>query len=174
MQGPLHTYNGLQLSVGCDWHAQLTMSARGFSGRVFGLGFCFGWVQVRVSALHRDVARVLGEQGVAHAIEHLTPDRLFSVDIALPGALDNQVFPQSPRWQSSRSIPDGCSRAAFRHSMRSSHHHDARKETGSVRRPCCITGVVSAPVSGLTPGRFFPMRRGCLASAAMLDLCPGR
>lgn len=39
-----------------------------------------------MSALHRDVSRVLAEAGVAHAIEALTPDRLFSVDIALPGA----------------------------------------------------------------------------------------
>ena len=38
---------------------------------------------VRVSALHREVSRLLGERGVAHTIEHLTDDQLFSVDIAL-------------------------------------------------------------------------------------------
>lgn len=41
---------------------------------------------MRISALHRDVARVLTEQGVSHAIEHLTDDHLFSIDIALTGA----------------------------------------------------------------------------------------
>ena len=40
---------------------------------------------VRVSGLHRDVSRLLRERGVPHAIEHLTDDHLFSVDIALPG-----------------------------------------------------------------------------------------
>ena len=40
---------------------------------------------VRVSALHREVSRLLGERGVAHTIEHLTDDQLFSVDIALAG-----------------------------------------------------------------------------------------
>jgi hypothetical protein len=41
---------------------------------------------VRVSALHREVSRLLADRGVPHAIEHLTDDNLFSVDIALPGA----------------------------------------------------------------------------------------
>ena len=40
---------------------------------------------VRISALHRDVARVLTEYGIPHNIEHVTEDELFSVDIALPG-----------------------------------------------------------------------------------------
>lgn len=40
---------------------------------------------VRISALHRDVARVLSEYGIHHNIEHVTEDELFSVDIALPG-----------------------------------------------------------------------------------------
>ncbi len=40
---------------------------------------------VRISALHRDVARVLTEHGIPHNIEHVTEDELFSVDIALPG-----------------------------------------------------------------------------------------
>ena len=40
---------------------------------------------VRVSGLHRDVSRLLRAHGVLHTIEHLTDDRLFSVDIALPG-----------------------------------------------------------------------------------------
>ncbi|CAL8462328.1 g1861 [Coccomyxa elongata] len=39
---------------------------------------------VRISALHRDVARVLTEYGIPHNIEHVTEDELFSVDIALP------------------------------------------------------------------------------------------
>lgn len=42
---------------------------------------------VRVSALHREVSRLLGDRGVAHTIEHLTDDQLFSVDIALAGEL---------------------------------------------------------------------------------------
>ena len=42
---------------------------------------------VRVSALHRDVSRLLSEHGVLHTIEHLTDDHLFSVDIALAGEL---------------------------------------------------------------------------------------
>jgi len=42
---------------------------------------------VRVSALHRDVSRLLSEHGVLHTIEHLTDDHLFSVDIALAGML---------------------------------------------------------------------------------------
>lgn len=40
---------------------------------------------VRISALHRDVARVLTEHGIFHNIEHVTEDELFSMDIALPG-----------------------------------------------------------------------------------------
>ncbi|BDA46187.1 probable RAP domain-containing protein, chloroplastic [Coccomyxa sp. Obi] len=39
---------------------------------------------VRISALHRDVARVLTEYSISHNIEHVTEDELFSVDIALP------------------------------------------------------------------------------------------
>ena len=42
---------------------------------------------VRVSALHCEVSRLLGERGVPHTIEHLTDDQLFSVDIALAGDL---------------------------------------------------------------------------------------
>lgn len=40
---------------------------------------------VRISALHRDVARLLMAIDIPHTIEQLTEDRLFSVDIALPG-----------------------------------------------------------------------------------------
>ena len=39
-----------------------------------------------MSELQRDVARVLRALGVPHQLEALTPDGLFSVDIALPGA----------------------------------------------------------------------------------------
>jgi len=38
---------------------------------------------VRVSQLHRDVAEVVRKAGMPFAIEHLTEDRLFSIDIAL-------------------------------------------------------------------------------------------
>ncbi len=40
---------------------------------------------IRVSGLHRDVARVLTSMGLSHTIEQLTDDNLFSVDIALAG-----------------------------------------------------------------------------------------
>ena len=47
------------------------------------------WIEsckhIRVSALHRDVARVLTLMGLPHTIEQLTEDSLFSVDIALAG-----------------------------------------------------------------------------------------
>jgi hypothetical protein len=41
--------------------------------------------KVRISALHRDVARLLTDINIPHTIEQLTEDQLFSVDIALPG-----------------------------------------------------------------------------------------
>ena len=41
---------------------------------------------VRVSFLHRDVSRVLTSMGHEHYIEHLTEDRLFSMDISLASA----------------------------------------------------------------------------------------
>lgn len=47
---------------------------------------------VRVSALHREVSRLLADRGVPHAIEHLTDDHLFSVDIALPGARTHHLI----------------------------------------------------------------------------------
>lgn len=40
---------------------------------------------MRVSQLHRDVAEVVRKAGMPFAIEHLTEDRLFSIDIALTG-----------------------------------------------------------------------------------------
>jgi len=47
------------------------------------------WIEscknIRVSGLHRDVARVLTSMGLSHTIEQLTDDSLFSVDIALAG-----------------------------------------------------------------------------------------
>ena len=47
------------------------------------------WIEscknIRVSGLHRDVARVLTSMGLSHTIEQLTHDSLFSVDIALAG-----------------------------------------------------------------------------------------
>ena len=52
------------------------------------------WIEsckhIRVSGLHRDVARVLTLMGLTHTIEQLTDDSLFSVDIALTGAAHNQ------------------------------------------------------------------------------------
>ena len=58
-----------------------------FVGGTVCLAAYFGapCAQVRVSALHRDVSRALAERGCGHVIEHLPPDRLFSIDIALPG-----------------------------------------------------------------------------------------
>lgn len=48
------------------------------------------WIEscknIRVSCLHRDVARVLTLMGLTHTLEQLTEDSLFSVDIALTGA----------------------------------------------------------------------------------------
>ena len=48
------------------------------------------WIEscknIRVSGLHRDVARVMTSMGLSHTIEQLTDDSLFSVDIALAGA----------------------------------------------------------------------------------------
>ena len=41
--------------------------------------------KVRISKLHRDVARVMTDMGLAHSLEQLTEDELFSVDIALTG-----------------------------------------------------------------------------------------
>ena len=42
---------------------------------------------VRISHLHRDVSRVLSMLGHQHFIEHLTEDKLFSMDISLAGEL---------------------------------------------------------------------------------------
>lgn len=39
-----------------------------------------------MSELQRDVARVLTAAGVPHQLEARTPDVMFSVNIALPGA----------------------------------------------------------------------------------------
>ena len=54
--------------------------------------------QVRVSQLHNDVAEVLRKAGIPFAMEHLTEDRLFSIDIALTG--------NSISFLPSRSNPD--------------------------------------------------------------------
>ncbi len=43
---------------------------------------------VVISQLHRDVSAVLDGMGLAHAIEHVTQDGLFSIDLAL---LDGRV-----------------------------------------------------------------------------------
>ena len=52
------------------------------------------WIEsckhIRVSGLHRDVARVLTLMGLPHTIEQLTDDSLFSVDLALIGAALNE------------------------------------------------------------------------------------
>ena len=54
------------------------------------------WIEsckhIRVSGLHRDVARVLTLMGLAHTIEQLTQDSLFSVDIALAGKMPHISF----------------------------------------------------------------------------------
>ena len=42
-------------------------------------------LNVRISQLHNDVARCLRSLGVPITIEQLTDDRLFSIDIAIPG-----------------------------------------------------------------------------------------
>lgn len=39
----------------------------------------------RTSEFHKDVARVMADMGLAHTLEQLTEDNLFSVDIALQG-----------------------------------------------------------------------------------------
>lgn len=55
------------------------------------------WIEsckhIRVSGLHRDVARVLTLMGLTHTIEQLTDDSLFSVDIALTGAAPQETIP---------------------------------------------------------------------------------
>lgn len=48
---------------------------------------------VRVSFLHRDVSRVLTSMGYEHFIEHLTEDRLFSMDISLASATLCNLLP---------------------------------------------------------------------------------
>ena len=54
------------------------------------------WIEsckhIRVSGLHRDVARVLTLMGLAHTIEQLTEDSLFSVDIALAGTVSKRYI----------------------------------------------------------------------------------
>lgn len=42
-------------------------------------------LKVRISALHHDVSQVLRSMGLPITIEQLTDDRLFSIDIAIPG-----------------------------------------------------------------------------------------
>lgn len=42
-------------------------------------------LNVRISQLHNDVARCLRSLGLPITIEQLTDDRLFSIDIAIPG-----------------------------------------------------------------------------------------
>ena len=46
---------------------------------------------IRISGLHRDVARVMTAMGLPHTIEQLTEDELFSVDIALEGRQQRDV-----------------------------------------------------------------------------------
>lgn len=65
------------------------------------------WIQscknIRVSGLHRDVARVLTLMGLTHTIEQLTEDSLFSVDIALTGAPAPSTPPSPPAVPSGRN-----------------------------------------------------------------------